>query len=237
MSRRIFLVSSEKMKVRTPDGLKVVHVVSGDDSTEMSLRRYLRNGGTFVDDDIFVSFIHPTPLQFRLEEPIIPIDNLVISSNKSNIYERLSNLEDARRDDYFLFGGSEVESDDKEIKKVVEKYMGELKQLTHVFIDAGYYRMDDNPGKIDDWMVTFEDPLQKLFVLNIVPETSARDMSVEDEFLVNPAFRKGITEYWMKVVSNFMINNEITSIEEVGAIGNWNDEKVWEELREMEIKL
>ena len=235
---RLFLITDEKKKVTLPPSYELKYVISGDDSTEMSLRRFLRDGNIFLKDDVFVSFLHPTPLDFRLDQPVIPRENLVVTTKKKD----LSAVEERGEDDYDFFSGGEVESEDEDVRKSIEKYMKELKNLTHVFLDAGYRDpdRDNSTGKIDDWMVTFEDPLQKLFVEHCRPEVSAGDMNVEDEFRDNPAFRAGITEYFMKVVANFMVNNDLVSIEEVGAMGDskgWLDAEVWEELKEFDITL
>ncbi len=267
---RIFLLSEDtEGKIKLPKEFEVIYIVSGDDSTAMSIGHFLSpegDGGTFVKDDIFVSLLpqHTSPLELRIDQPLIPRENLciVVKSFKElnqlfNSSEETDELDSedtlnseefelARQDDYDFFSGNEVTSDSKIVRKDIFKRMSELKELTHVFIDAGF--LDDGedvpdhlPRKIDDWMVTFEDPLQKLFVSHTLPETSAPikdggDMTVEDEFLVNPSFRKGITIYWMKVLANFMINNGISSIEEVGSMGNWEDSEVWNELRDIELE-
>lgn len=239
--RRVFVLSDKKRKLRFPPGYIIHHVVSGDETTEMSLRRYLRDGGNFIKDDIFVSFLHLTPLEVRLQHPIIPINNLVITSKPSNIFDDIDNLEDREKDDYNIFSGDKLETDDEDVKEIVQKYMNELKNLTYAFIDAKYYPRsipESEQGKVEDWMVTFEDPLQRLFVAVSKPEVSAPDLTVEDEFLINPDFRTGIVEYWMKVLANFIINNEITSVEEIGAIGKWSSLDVWNEIRDdIQIKL
>lgn len=240
MSRRIFVLSEKKEKLTLPEEYEVVYVVSGDDTTEMSFERYLREGGNFIETDIFCSFLHSTPIDFRIDHPNIPYYALAMVSNKKELRDDLSALERREEEDYNLFSGERVETDDEDVRKAIEKYINELKKLTYAFIDAGYYPRgipDTEQGKVDDWMVTFEDPLQKLFVVSVRPEVSAPDLTVEDEFLINGEFRSGITEYWMAVLANFMIKNEIASVEEISAIGKWSDMDVWEEIREMEIKL
>lgn len=271
---RIFLLTDEVGgKLKLPKQFEPIYVVSGDDSTSMSLGNFLSPegfGGTFVKDDIFVSLLpqHTSPLEFRIDEFLIPRENFCVTLRSvKEMYQLFNSSDDldqtedttgsdflldseefelAKQDDYDFFSGNELSSDSPNVKKDIFKRMAELKELTHVFIDAGF--LDDGedvpdhlPRKIDDWMVTFEDPLQKLFAVHTLPETSAPiqdggDMTIEDEFLVNPSFRKGITIYWMKVLANFMVNNEITSIEEVGSMGSWEDPEVWEELKEFEIE-
>ena len=44
----------------------------------------------------------------------------------------------------------------------------------------------------------------------------------------------------MKIIANFMISNNLVSIEEIGAMGDskgWLDKEVWEELKEIKIIL
>lgn len=239
---RLFLITDEKKKISTGDEYDIKYVVSGDENTEMSIQKFLRDGNFLAKDDIFVSFIHPTPFDVRINTPDIPRENLVIVSNRKEIKSALISLEERAKDDYDFFSGGELESEDENVRKTIQKYMRELKNLTHVFIDAGYNdkSRDESSRKISDWMVTFYDPLQELFVRYCQPEVSADDMFVEDEFRDNPAFRTGITQYFMKVIANFMVNNDLVSIEEIGAMGDskgWVDPEVWEELKEIEINL
>ena len=240
MSRRIFILSDKKTKIVIPKEYEVIHVVSGDDTTEMSFQRYLREGGNFIESDIFCSFLHTNPIDFRIDHPIIPYTSLAMVSSRTDLEQDLSSLEDRIKEDYNLFSGNKVETDDEYVRKAIEKYMNELKSLTYAFIDAGYYPRgipEPEQSKIEDWMVTFEDPLQKLFMVSVKPEVSADDLTVEDEFLINGEFRSGITEYWMAVLANFLIKNEFTSVEEIGAIGKWSDIDVWNEIRDIKIKL
>ena len=250
---RIFLLAEDRGKVKIPKEFEVIWIISGDDSTSMSLGHFLSpegDGGTFVKEDIFVSFFsqYVSPLELRIEQFLIPRENLCIVFKNLKDFNHLFDtysLEDEemdliRDDDYDFFSGNEVTSESKVVRKPIFKRMSELKELTHVFIDAGF--LDDGedvpdhlPRKIDDWMVTFEDPLQKFFSVHTLPETSASiedggDMTIEDEFLINPSFRKGITLYWMKVLANFMVNNEITSIDEVGSMGNWESLRTLESI-------
>jgi len=240
MSRRIFIFSDKKTKITLPEEYTLTYVISGDDTTEMSFQKYLRDGGNFIKSDIFCSFLHTNPIDFRIDHPIIPYTSLAMISNKNELEEDLSSLEEREKEDYNLFSGDKVETDDEYVREAIVKYMKELKHLTYTFIDAGYYPRgipEIDQGKVDDWMVTFEDPLQKLFMTSVRPEVSADDLSVEDEFLINGEFRSGITEYWMSVLANFLIKNDIISIEEVGAIGKWSDVDVWKEIRDTDIEL
>lgn len=240
MSRRIFVLSEKKEKLILPKEYDLIHVVSGDETTEMSFQRYLREGGNFIESDIFCSFMHTTPIDFRIDYPIIPYTSLAMISTKKELKEDIASLERRKEEDYNIFSGERVETEDDDVREAIEKYMNELKKLTYAFIDAGYYPRgipDTEQDKVEDWMVTFEDPLQKLFVVSVRPEVSAPDLTVEDEFLINGEFRSGITEYWMAVLANFIVKNEITSIEEISSIGKWSDMDVWNEIRDMEIKL
>jgi hypothetical protein len=231
---RLFINENEKGRYNLDD-YEIVYY--------KSIRSYLRDGGTFVDDDVFVSFSHDSPLQFRIDNPEIPRGNLVFVSEKETLSENLDDKKTLIKDDYDFFSGKRVRSKDDDIRSVIQKYMQELKTLTHVFIDAGYYPYDvpeNKQLKVDDWMVTFEDPLQALFVMHIEPETSI-PRPAEQEFLINPRFRTSITEYWMRVLANFMINNGITSNEEIGSMSKdgkgWIDVEVWDELKEVDIEL
>jgi len=249
MSTRIFILCEEKGKLKLPKEYDVFWIINGDDSTSMSLGHFISSsgeGGVFNTKDIFVSLLskHTSPLEIRIDQPLIPRENFCIAittfKDLNGLFSTPEELIMAKDDDYDFFSGNEVISDSKIVREDIFKRMVELKGLTHVFINAGF--LDDGedvpeylPRKIDDWMVTFEDPLQKLFTAHTLPEVSASDMTIEDEFLVNPSFRKGITLYWMKVIANFMINNDNTTVEEIGSIGSWEDPEVWKELKEISI--
>jgi len=236
---RLFLQTGKVRKYSLSDDYEIIFIIKG----KRSFRSFEREESSFREGDIFCSFLFETPLEFRIAHPEIPRENLVFVSRKDELEEDLSDLSSLKKDDYDFFSGEKVKSKDEDVRNIIQKYMRELKSLTHVFIDAGYYpphSSDDRQGKIDDWMVTFEDPLQKLFVNYAKPETRIPypDTTVEEEFLINPNFRSGITEYFMKVLANFMISNKVTSIEEIGSLGKgWEDVEVWNELKEIEIEL
>jgi len=236
---RLFVFGEKKVK--NTDGFsEVIKISSGNEDLDMnvfgSLNRYLENGN-IIDDDIFVSTIHETPIDFRIEEFQIPSKNLAVVL-KDDFYQILQDKEKFKKMDYNIFSGKKILTESDKIKERVNFYLNGLKLLTHSFIDAGYFPEgvpEEDQKKIDDWMVTFEDPLQKLFVENVGVETSALDMTVEDEFLINPRFRTGITVYMMKVIANFVVQNNLVKIEEIGMDGDWDDLKVWEELKNLKI--
>jgi len=240
---KIFLITNSKGKPDLPEEYKdhiVVFVVPGDEDSVPSLERYLSvdYGGTFTEEDIFITLIHPTPLSFRMENYMVPVKNTVIATDRSGIFDTLSDIEESKKNDYEFFSGKKLESQNKKIRESVFREMNNLKKLTHVFINSGYYPElveDEKQYRIDDWMVTFEDPLQKMFVYHVSPEVSADDISIEDEFLVNPAFRTGITVYMMKVVANFMLNNKIVVFEDIEVLGTWEETKVWKRLENISI--
>ena len=58
-------------------------------------------------------------------------------------------------------------------------------------------------------------------------------MSIEDEFMINPQFRKMILIVMLKILANFIINNKLANIEEITqAGGDWFQEDTWKELKE-----
>ena len=58
-------------------------------------------------------------------------------------------------------------------------------------------------------------------------------MTIEDEFLDNPVFRKTILLGMLRVLSNFIINNNYITIEEVSKIGTWTNYDTWKKLKEI----
>ena len=98
-----------------------------------------------------------------------------------------------------------------------------LIEVTKHMVKAGYF-IEENREKIPDWIVTFHEPILKMFLIYCGIETSCEDIDITDEFLDNPQFRQMITETLMKITSNFLVNNK--NIEGK----DWRSEETWRDL-------
>ena len=183
------------------------------------------------EDDIFITSFHQTPLECRLEHYNIPSDSLVISSTRLDIDKILENEDENFRDDYAIFSGQKINSDKKEIKIIVLQNCVLLSNIIYQMLEAGYLEEEDLK-KIDDWILSFEHPLLKIFNLYHKIETSNTYVEIEEEFLINPAFRKTILIAMMKIMANFIINNGMITVEKVSKMGEWNNKETWKLLKE-----
>ena len=93
-------------------------------------------------------------------------------------------------------------------------------------LDAGYFELQ-NLDKIDDWIITFQDPLLDIFVRYHRLETSAEDITTCDEYLINPEFRKTICVMMMKIISNFIVNNNLIVTDDLSRFKSWNNKEIW----------
>ena len=185
-------------------------VVKNQITVEHNLDYY----GPFTENDVFISNKYETPLECRLDNLEIPRESLVIVQD-----EIKGDLEKYRKFDYDFFMGGEVKYD----MDVIEKYMYILIEVTKHMVKAGYF-IEENREKIPDWIVTFHEPILKMFLIYCGIETSCEDIDITDEFLDNPQFRQMITETLMKITSNFLVNNK--NIEGK----DWRSEETWRDL-------
>lgn len=192
--------------------------------------------------DIFVSYLHDSPLDFRLEYYNIPYDALVITTKDDDLENVLKEIN--QPEDYSIFSGQEIEAIKKETKVSILKSFKILVNVMYQMMDAGYLE-HKNYKKIDDWILSFEEPILKLFKIYhgfekvdlneatklLTVGTSNPSVDFEEEFLINPQFRQMLTIMLMKIISNFIINNNMVTLETVSELGDWQDKEVWQKLR------
>lgn len=183
----------------------------------------------YNQEDIFVSYVHNTPINMRLDNYDIPHDSLCIITQDNNLDNVLDEDEYNYEQDYYLFSGNAIKSLISESKQQVIKSLKILAFCVYQMLDAGYLKEKDDQ-KIADWIVSFEEPTLKLFKNYLQLETSNPHKSVEDEFIINPQFRKMILINMMQIIANYIINNEMITVEEVSKMGNWTEEKTWYKL-------
>lgn len=168
----------------------------------------------FTKEDIFISNLYETPFECRIDNLEIPRESLVIVQDKVK-----KDFEQYREYDYDFFMGGVAKYD----IDVMEKYMYMLIDITKHMVKAGYFT-EENREKIPDWIVTFHEPILKMFIKYCGIETSCEDVDITDEFLDNPQFRQMITETLMRITSNFLVNNK--NIEGK----DWRSEETWGDL-------
>lgn len=195
-----------------------------------------------TDGDIFVSYIHDCPLNVRLEYYNIPYNSLVITTEDNDLENVLE--EDNYDEDYNIFSGQIMKVAKKDSKVAILKSFKLLSDVMYQMMEAGYLERK-NYKKIDDWIPSFEEPILKLFkiyhkiqIIDVdeptgekIIGTSNPSVDFEEEFIINPQFREMLIITLMKIVSNFVINNNMITLKEVAEIGDWQDKEVWKKLR------
>lgn len=185
-----------------------------------------------TEDDIFMVFEFSSPLAARLEYFDIPAENLVIAVKDKRDLKELARREKINfRNDYPIFSGGKINSTDKQIKKDILIQLKLLSAIAYDMIEAGYL-VEENRKKIKDWIVSFEEPILKILIIYHKIETSNPSFNIEDEFMINPQFRKMILVIILKILANFIINNDLANIEEISKIGNWMEENTWMKIKD-----
>jgi len=185
----------------------------------------------FQDNDVFISYKHDNTIELRLEQFLIPKDGrVIIALDGEDLDEIIRGRDKFIEDDYQIFSGDKIGKRTKEEKVIILESMVLMSRVLYQMMDAGYMRLE-NVDRIDDWIVTFQEPVLDLMIRYHQMMTSAADVETSQEFLVNPRYRREICIILMKVLSNFVINNGMLKIEDVRGYDNWEDEDLWEELR------
>ena len=184
------------------------------------------------EDDIFMVYDFNSPLDARLKYYQIPFENLVIiAKTKKDLQDLIKKEKDNFRDDYAIFSGAKINTSNREIKRDILINLKLLSSIAYEMIEAGYL-VEENRKKIRDWIISFEEPILKLFVTHHKIKTSNESIDIEEEFIINPQFRKMILIVMLKILANFVINNKLTTIDEItNAGGNWFEEKTWLNLK------
>ena len=162
---------------------------------------------------------------------LIPKNCIVITGEDVDIEDALLNKFQYESEDYNIFSGEKITEDITYSQEILEK-MRLLISVLYKMLDAGYL-VSENRRKIDDWIVTFQEPILDIFIRYHRLETSAPDMSTTDEFLINPEFRKTICIMLMKIVANFIVNNEVVEPKDLEDFDSWENEDLWYSLREI----
>lgn len=240
MEGTFFIFTDEKR----PEQEEVVYI--GENSEYKTLESYLRikkeefvydftknhlNKQYFSNEDCFISLLHENPLDLRLQEVLIPKNCIVITGRDIDIEDALLNKFQYESEDYNIFSGEKITEDITYSEEIFDK-MRLLISVLYKMLDAGYL-VTENRRKIDDWIITFQEPILDIFIRYHRLETSAPDMSTTDEFLINPEFRKTICIMLMKIIANFIVNNEVVEPKDLENFDSWENEELWYSLREI----
>jgi hypothetical protein len=163
-----------------------------------------------------------TSLDFRLSEPSVSRDIIFIKSNET-IGDILEGVKNGSLIPYDIFSGDNIVGFEKE---AIVKQIKILFYVMYTYMAVGYH-LEKNDKKIPDWCVCFSEPILKYFIAYFEIPTESPDITIVDQFLTTPQFRKMITMQLLKVLSNYVINNGIVEISEVKS---WEDMKMWRSL-------
>lgn len=218
-------------------------VFIGEDGDFSTIEKYLESKGFdnylfcknhtdieyFKPGSYFIFYDNEPPLKKRLEYPLIPGESVVITNYKGNISEKI--ITEINEEDYQIFSGDKIGKLKKETKMEILSSMVKISKTMYQMIEAGYLELENN-DRIDDWIVTFQEPILDIFIRYHGITTSAFDISTSDEFIINPVFRRNICVSMMKVVANFIINNSLLSQKELKDYDSWEDKQLWLGIKE-----
>lgn len=183
----------------------------------------------FSEYSKFIFYDNETPLKKRLEHPLIPGRSKVFVLNKIPSEQDLDLLED--KDDYPIFSGEKMEKFPREVKLEILGNIIKLSKVLYQMIEAGYFELK-NITRIDDWIITFQEPILDIFIRYHEYPTSAPDMTTSDEFIINPEFRRNVGIGLMRIISNFIVNNKLVSKKDTTNYESWEDINLWLHLKD-----
>ena len=158
-----------------------------------------------------------------MKEPLIPRNCLVIIGQEPDLEDIILNKFNYEDLDYDIFSGERVYVDYKE---KITSVMTDLLEILNQMLKAGYYEVQ-NVDKVDDWIITFQDPVLDIFIRYHQLETSAGDITSCDEFLINPEYRRTVCIMIMKILANFLINNGLIIKRTVKKYSGWENPSLW----------
>ena len=163
-------------------------------------------------------------------ENLIPKNSIVITEKDIDIEDALINKFQYEDNDYNIFSGEKIPENidyEEEIYNQLEILVDVLYQM----LDAGFLDLITTK-KVEDWIITFQEPILDIFIRYHRLETSAPDVSTADEFLINPEFRKTICVMLMRIISNFIVNNEMVGGTDLEDFDSWGNKDLWYSIKE-----
>lgn len=239
MEGTFFIFSNNKVS----NGENIIHI--GQEGDYKTLESYLRlqkdefiydftrnhlNKRYFSSEDCFISFVHKNALQLRLQETLIPKESIVIAGEDLDLEDALINKFQYEEDDYQIFSGDPLPLEETYREDILSGINILIKAL-YQMLDAGYLDLI-NIDKLDDWIITFQEPILDIFIRYHSLETSAPDITTTEEFLINPEFRRTICIMLMKIISNFVVNNGIVNDRDLDDFDSWENKELWFSVRE-----
>ena len=128
---------------------------------------------------------------------------------------------------YDLYGGGKLdemyhEKDMLDVKQQI--WLGCL--ILNQYLDAGYDK-GKNDRDVMGWCLNTETPIIKGLIQTYGLISPVPDRTSHMEIRLNSGYRRQLTEILGKVLSNFAINNDIITIQEVAQLGGWYDQRVY----------
>lgn len=222
-------VFSETIPETTKKG--VIYIIpSGGNNVNIfkSLSDYQKTVNNIEENDftrnIFIARgdIYSSSLEFRIMHPTIPRDCIFIKTEES----LNSIIKGMEKDDivtYDIFSGNDISALDLEEEMAVKKEMKLMFYIMLQFMSAGYHEQK-NKKKLPDWCVCFTEPIMKYFIQYFEIKTECEDINIQDQFLTNPQFREMITIQMLKLLSNYVVNNNFIETKEVTS---WLSMNLW----------
>ena len=222
-----FFIITDSVPADAPKGAVIIGR-GGGSNVYTSMTEYMVHNGEIEENvlrrNIFVARgdRFSTSLEFRLSEPLAPRDSIFVKSEES-LEDILEGVKNGSLIPYDIFSGDNIAGFEKE---AIVKQIKILFYVMYTYMAVGYH-LGKNDKKIPDWCVCFSEPILKYFIAYFEIPTESPDITIVDQFLTTPQFRKMITMQLLKVLSNYVINNGIIEISEVKT---WEDMKMWRRL-------
>lgn len=233
--QKVYVYTKTIKDIIFPEDKEIILVNINDFKKHKTIENLFLEDLILTDNDIFISYEHENAVSFRLDKFVIPVNALAIATKNTDLIEVLNHEEENYYEDYQLFSGKKIETIKRETKITVLKSMKLLSEVLYEMLNAGYLEFK-NYKKIPDWIVSYEEPTLKLLKIYHKIETSNPAIDFEEEFLINPQFREMNLIMIMKILANFIINNEMITLEEVAKLGSWEEKELWIKLKK-KIKL
>ena len=220
-----FFIITDSVPVDAPKSAVIIARRGGGSNVYTSMAAYMKREGEIEENvmhrNVFVArgdTFHSS-VDFRISEPNVPRDSIFVKSEEP-LEDILRDIKRGSLKTYDIFSGDNIAGFEKE---AIVKQIKIIFYVMYNYMAAGYH-LGKNDRKIPDWCVCFSEPILKYFIAYFEIPTESPDITIVDQFLTTPQFRKMVTLQLLKVLSNYVINNGIVEISEVNS---WEDMKMW----------
>ena len=221
-----FIIFTDSIPTKAPKDSVIIFQGGGGSNVYTSMEQYIEQKGDIEEHilhrNVFVARgdTFPSSIDFRISEPNIPRDSIFVKSEET-IEDILRDIKKDSLKTYDIFSGGNIDGFEK---KTIVKQIKILFYITYNYMSAGYH-LGKNDRKIPDWCICFSDPILEYFIAYFEIPTESPDITVVDQFLTTPQFRKMVTIQFLKVLSNYSINNHLIDISKVES---WENMRMWE---------